>query len=188
MITEAMSPLDVALLPESLKVVCERLICDIVGVAVDLDRLQSDLPVLLIRSANPLLFKSFVHAVHERFPKQKLVIVSHEKDRKLIQSEVQNPHEFIPYPIEGSYQCEVAKEKMPELGARQFGAKVMLDASGMMKNLEQVLDILRWVPGSSAFVWSTLGPRMLEVPPGEVSDAAREALLAIAKWNNSKLA
>ncbi|MGK0239839.1 MAG: hypothetical protein ACI92G_003321 [Candidatus Pelagisphaera sp.] len=187
---DELDPVELALMPDELRIVCGQLIRDIVGEPIDVGSLISGDPMFLIRSASPTLFKSFVALIGEANPRQEFVVVSHEKDRILVKEIVTNPYSFHPYPVQGSYSLNTFSQAFPDFENANFGAKVFLDSSGVLSGLEHVIEIINWMQKGDAYVWSGVESTLLKLAPPKrrefSSDAAKEALQALAKWNATR--
>jgi hypothetical protein len=151
---DELDPVELALMPDELRAVCGQLIRGIVGNPTEIASLVSDDPMFLIRSASPTLFKEFIGRVCDTMPEQKLVIVSHEKDREMVEKIVSNSYSF--HPVQGPYSLTTLSRAFPEFETMTFGGKVLLDESGTLSEFEHVLDIVNWIQGGggSCLEWN----------------------------------
>jgi len=184
---DELDPVELALMPDELRAVCGQLIRGIVGNPTEIASLVSDDPMFLIRSASPTLFKEFIGRVCDTMPEQKLVIVSHDKDRDMVEKFVSNSYSFHPYPVQGPYSLTTFSRAFPEFETMTFGGKVLLDESGTLSEFEHVLDIVNWIQGGEAHAWSGIESKLFKLGSLKKRECAREALQALAKWNATRL-
>lgn len=181
------TPIEEALMPEQLKATCAHLLLDTVGEPCEVNTLESEFPILLVRSAHRDLFESFVERLHDDCPGQCLVVLSHARDEAYVDQVVRNPYEFLAYPVEGPYSLESLSKAFPRLKNMELGGKVMLDASGVLSGLDHVIEMLDWVAGVDTHAWCDLGPRLVRLSSVERRRRASEALLALSRWNALRL-
>ena len=177
------TPIEEALMPSQLKAACSRLLVDAIGAPENFENLASELPILLVRSAHRGLFESFLKALSEQCPDQRLIVLSHARDEAYVNEVVTNEFDFLPYPVEGRYCKEDLEKCFPSLHSMELGAKVLLDGSGFMADLDHVVEMLEWVGGEYLCAWCDLGPSLIRLGPKEKRLAAMSALEALAEWN-----
>lgn len=174
---------DVAgLTPDDLQPLCHRLLGDLVGRPIGFEKAVEGGPIFLIRSACPELFQSFLENLYQRFPDIEVHVVSHVKDRSLVESTLREPYRYFEYETEGPYSFKELSSSMPFLAESQYQAKVMLDYGGFLHRLDEVLKIVDWVPGERSLVWSGVGPTLLELGTPELRAASHEALMSLSRW------
>jgi len=170
-------------MPEEMRAVCGRLMADLAGHVVGFESLRSEDPLFVLRSANPTLFRSFFRELGRIAPERPVVVVSHGKARGLVEEAVENPHEFLAYPKEGPYSLPEFAKAFPRLREKRFGAKVLLDASGVLGGMEGSLEILDWLAPCPRFAWGGSEPCLRRLGGELLREAARKALHALADWN-----